>query len=412
MAAPVHASPGGSPGLAHWPEAKLRNLALLEQDLAEERCLSRALPPVISLYTTQVCNLRCIMCERSVVRGTRKLDRPTLQRVADELFPTAFKVYVAGSNGEPLLSDFDVVVDGALRHGAKIDIVTNGTHLTLERYRAVREALVLVNVSLDAHVPEVYERIRAGSSFARVLANLRAIAEERRRSPDGVVFDVSALLMRSNAAILPDFIRFAAELGVDHVHIQVLRHFMRPLPEEELSPQVARRVRLDRAGGRAAIHTDSGELPSELAEPLAAIAEAARTAGVNVNFGDFLLPDVACRPVPTKLDGLRVPGSLCWNVALNFGVQYNGDVYPCCHPTDYVLGNVVTTSPREVWNSPAAQRLRAAHFARRRIPFCTGCTQAPYLGPGRSGVLASTLDRARLLIQHGKGVLTGRARRA
>lgn len=321
--------------VAAWPALKVENLALLEQDLAEQRCLSRSLPPVVSLHTTEICNLRCVMCERSAVPGTRKLPAGAAARRRRSL-PDGLQGLRRGLERRAAARRLRRRARRALRHGVKLDLVTNGTHLTVARYREMRAALVRVNVSLDAHVPEVYERIRAGSSFARVHANLRALADERRREPDGVVFDVSAILLRSNAALLPDFVRFAGELGVDHVHVQLLRHFSRPLPEEELAPQAALRVRMDRAGGRAPIHTGSGLLPSAVAEPLAAIAAAGRAAGVNVTFGDFQLPGVEVRPVPTKLDGLRVPGGICWSVALNFGVQHNGDVYPCCHPTDYV----------------------------------------------------------------------------
>jgi radical SAM protein with 4Fe4S-binding SPASM domain len=170
------------------------------------------------------------------------------------------------------------------------------------------------------------------------------------------------------------------------------------------------RVRRDRSGGRP-------ELPAgePLAEPVAArleaIAEAAREAGVNVTFGDFPRPPVRVRVVPTRLDGLMPPEGVCWNVAVNFAVQFDGSVYPCCHPTDYRLGNVLDSTIEGIWNGPVAQRLRQAHLARRRVAFCTGCIEAPYLGAARA--TAAWSERARLgLSHHGNTLRTALRRHA
>lgn len=104
------------------------------------------------------------------------------------------------------------------------------------------------------------------------------------------------------------------------------------------------------------------------------------------------------RHVPSKLDGLAPPNGICWSVALNFGVQLDGAVYPCAHPTDYLLGNVKQSSVAEIWNGAAARELRAAHLAKRAIAFCTGCIDAPYLGSFAARDLAD--ERRRLLAQH------------
>ncbi|MCR9248721.1 MAG: radical SAM protein [bacterium] len=380
-----------------WPQAKLDNLRAVYADLAAQRTRLRGRPPVVGLHTSEICNLRCVMCERSVTPGRRKLDRELLQRTLDATFPTAFKAYVTGSNGEPLLGDFDVIEQAALSHGVQLDLATNGTHLTLARYRSMRDCTMRINVSLDAHVPEVYARIRRGGRLERVVDNLRAIAAERRGHPDGVLLDVSAILMRSNAEILPDFVRFAGELGVDHVHIQALRHFAHATPAEEVSDTRAASARRDRAGARPRIETESRV--GVVAQHLDRIAAAAEQHRVNVTFGDFLRPPIVHRQVPSRLDGLEPPAGMCWSLALNFSVQHDGTVYPCCHPTDYRLGDLRRQSVDEIWNGKVAARLRAAHYERARVGFCSGCIEAPYLKRDSRTWLRRVGQRARLFVQ-------------
>jgi radical SAM protein with 4Fe4S-binding SPASM domain len=356
---------------------KYENLARLREDAARGESRFRGLPAIVSFHTTDICNLRCVMCARSVVDGSLRLDRGALRRVCDDLFPTAFKAMALANLGEPMLADMDLVVENALRHEVKVDLVTNGTLLTGERYREMRVALNRVNISIDSHVPEIYERIRVGARFERLISNLRAVSEERKRAPDGVILSMSAIVMRSNIDTLPDFVAFAAGLGADQVEIQLLRHFGFPVPDEEVMPFEAR-LQSDRNGGSPAVR-GRAEAPPELQRCYELIVERARRERINVNFGDFGAPPVIVRTLVEKATLDLDSTDLCWNVLHNFGLFQTGEVYPCCHPTKHLMGNIHVSAPREVWNSAATQALRRAHFDRRPVAYCSGCSLAPYL---------------------------------
>lgn len=375
---------------------KARNRELLAADAAEHRTVFRGLPDVVSLHTTEVCNLRCVMCKRSEKLGTRHLDRATLARVCDELFPTATLAMVSGNQGEPLATDFDVVVESALRHGVKIDLVTNGTLLTPQRYAAWSEALNSVNVSLDSHVPEVYESIRVGARFAQVEAHLRGIQAVRAEHPDGVVVGLSAVVMRSNLPHLPDFVRYAARLGLDAVLFQPLRQFDKRTPEEDPMTEATAAGGGGLSGGCPDPLLGGNGTPPAIARFEREARAAAHEVGINLYFSDFGYPAVEPRPLGLKVFVPEEHGTLCGNVARKFALFSTGDVYPCCHPTDHTFGSVLRSEARVLWNGPAAQRLREAHFTRRGTAFCTGCVRAPYLGEAKRGFATGLIKQSRL----------------
>jgi hypothetical protein len=359
------------------------------------------------------------MCVRHDVTGTRKLDRATLSSVCERLFPTARRSQVAADAGEPLLSDFDVILDAALRHGVVLDVITNGLPLTLARYREMRGALNHVNVSVDSHVPETYEFIREGARFAQLRANLEAIAAERRRVPDGVVWTMSAVVMRSNLLQLADFTRFARDMHMDGVVFQPLRQFSKRTPEEDPLSEAGAPGGTPRPTGRASPRTAGCPAPQERPSSrwpivLAALDAARRTAqeiGINAYFSDFSLPSAEPVALHRKVGDDVDEAQLCWSVGGNFSLFWTGDVYACGYPTDHRFGNVLRQSIDEIWNGAAAQELRRAHFSRRGTLFCNGCLHAPYLPRRATGGLPDLTRAARLAWRHVTGKVVRTATR-
>jgi MoaA/NifB/PqqE/SkfB family radical SAM enzyme len=344
-----------------WRTLKIENTQILREDLAGRRERFRALPTVVSFQTTEVCNLACIMCPRSLGPGTLRLDRAALRRVAEDLFPTAWKAILTGAAGEPLSSDFDLILDAALEFGVKMDVFTNGLLLTPELYAHARPALDQLNISLDASDPAIYEHIRAGARWERMLGVLEAIRDVRAAHPDDVILSFSAVVMRSNLQNLADFVRFSHRMGADVVVFQRLRHEVKATYDED--PLV------DPGRAAAAPFVESA---------LAAAAEI----GMNVHASEIGIAPFEPRPLRPKVpawDGSQA--ETCWALAQNFGVMHDGHVYPCCVPTDHVFGNVLWERPAAIWNGEGARALRRAHFSRRGTLFCRGCLYAAGLEP-------------------------------
>ena len=256
---------------------------------------------VVVLQTTERCNLRCIHCVRSLHTSHRRLVGERLQRILDRSFPAARLAIVPGHEGEPLIDDFERVVKSAREHGVRLDVVTNGTRLTLENYRAWRDVLARVNVSLDSPDPVTYARIRRGSNLAVLESQLESIARERRARPDGCGLSVSAVVMRSNLHTLLDLPAWAERFGFGAVMLQPLRQFSKRTEQEDpLAHGFAARAEMD--GGAPRV-LDEQQESILLREQLIEIGRRGREHGVNVYFGDFALPPVEVREPPPRVGG-------------------------------------------------------------------------------------------------------------
>jgi radical SAM protein with 4Fe4S-binding SPASM domain len=327
------------------------------------------------------------MCPRSRRQGTQKLDRTVLEGLVQELFPTARKAALSAAAGEPLLADFEWIAEAAGEWDVSLDLVTNGTRLTGELYRKCRAQLDHVNVSLDSHDPETYARIRAGGRLEHVRANLEEIRDLRRAEPDGVLLSLSFVETRLNLAELPEFVRFAARMGVDGVICQSLRH------------DVFSARKLDVKG-----HALDAEPNHRVA------AEVAREVRMNLFLGEVGQPNIIVRPIREKRPAPLEGQGLCWFLAQYMGVQPNGDVFPCCLPSDHRLGNLFDESARSIWNGEPMQRLRRDHFEGRGDLFCRGCAHAPHLGSSDGGLVRVTARKARMAVSHLRGKLEERTR--
>jgi radical SAM protein with 4Fe4S-binding SPASM domain len=185
------------------------------------------LPVHLQVEVTGACNLRCRMC----LVG----HRPPIDRRSGSLDPASFRALLDGlpslrsltlqGLGEPLLAPhLAEMITLAKARGLETGFNTNGTLLDARHRRMLLDLGVdWAHVSVDAATPAVFEGIRLGADFHRVVGNLRALVAERgaRRHPR---IQLNAVLMRRTVAELAGLVRLAADLGVDRLWVQQLSH--------------------------------------------------------------------------------------------------------------------------------------------------------------------------------------------
>jgi radical SAM protein with 4Fe4S-binding SPASM domain len=191
--------------------------------------LEPPLPREIQLEVTRSCNLRCRMClvRYRDVPNRRDGSMPfgTFKQVVDEL-PDLEAITLQGL-GEPLLApDLYRMIEYAAGRGIRIGFNTNATLLSRARAeRLIRAGLDWLHVSIDGATPETYESIRDGADFARVRGNLTGMVQAKRDlGAERPALSLIFVAMRRNVAELPAFVRLAADVGVDDVHVQNLSH--------------------------------------------------------------------------------------------------------------------------------------------------------------------------------------------
>lgn len=171
------------------------------------------------------CNLRCIMCHYSDPEISR---RKAISVTRDE-FSHWFE-HIGGHvreimlscGDEPLMSrHFADILDAASQFGESQDIgfCTNAMLMTSRNRAAImRSGVTFIMFSIDGATPATFERIRAGSSYDKVFANIKALRRLKERAATGKPrFIINFVMMRSNIHEALRVVEIGKDLGVDWI---------------------------------------------------------------------------------------------------------------------------------------------------------------------------------------------------
>lgn len=171
----------------------------------------------VTIETTSVCNIRCVMCPQAIGIIHRAKHLPA--EVIDGMKPAieAGRYFELHGIGEPLLSPAfwrALKLIGDLNPTAMAVVNSNLVVLSDKMLDDLTAStLAILNVSLDAATAETYRKIR-GADFAAVLHNISRVVN--RRQPR-MKLKMNMTLMKENLSELPEFVRLAHRLSVDEV---------------------------------------------------------------------------------------------------------------------------------------------------------------------------------------------------
>ena len=176
-------------------------------------------PTKLTIETTSVCNLRCVMCPQAIgaIHRPKHLPESMVQRLEPAL--RSAKYVELHGIGEPLLSPAFWRMLAILKENPDCEAVVNSNLVVLSDKMledVATSTLLQISVSLDAASDETYRKIR-GADFAIVTANVRRLAYRLQQIKNGrrpkLVLNMT--VMRENLAEVPAFARLAKSLGAD-----------------------------------------------------------------------------------------------------------------------------------------------------------------------------------------------------
>jgi MoaA/NifB/PqqE/SkfB family radical SAM enzyme len=209
------------------------------------------LPEAVQLNVARPCNLRCRMCPYLDVHKDERRARYMAPDTFEALLPLlrlVRRVHFCGA-GEPTfnphLLSFMRRVRQVHRH-KELHLTTNGTRLTEPLARALIELrLHKLHVSIDGASAPTMEAIRRNVDFALVESNVRRlVALKRAQRARHPIVMANHVMGYGNYAELVEFVRFAADVGIDEV--QLLE--MQPATYEDFADNLFNN--LERDGGR------------------------------------------------------------------------------------------------------------------------------------------------------------------
>ncbi len=367
-----------------------------------------AFPTHLLIETTTRCNLRCKQCAHVVGKyAFDDMKMETFERLRP-LFPHLEQVALYGHGETFLYKHFFEMLAELKQHKLCVYVTTNGTLLTdAVCKRLVELGLDKLAISMDAAMPELFNEIRRGADFEKVVQNIRRLnaAKQRAGRDDKPTLSLMFCAMKSNIQELPKLVRLADEWNMTH-GVSVMNIVEYGVSGEALAdhPEIT-----------APYLNEANRLAEQLAVPLGGLEngfEGVRLEPVRLTlaeklyrnyrefkrsfdrmtllrvkmarirqklFGAKPAPSHAERPdvTPTqKMGNIRV--KKCRDPWDFLFIDVHGNVRVCC-TSHRIMGNVNDTDIATIWNSPAYQEFRDKMVSADIPPECVTCLRREWM---------------------------------
>lgn len=321
--------------------------------------------------TTTACNLRCVHCRAEAAeRRTGELTPKQSTALLDDVASFARPVIVL-SGGEPLMrKDIFEIARYGTRLGLRVVLATNGTILTREMARELKESGVQrVSVSIDGSDAATHDAFRGVPGAFDAAMNGIALCREA-----GLPIQVNATIARHNIDQLGGLLELATSVGACALHFFML---------------------VPTGCGK---HIADSEMiqASEYERALLWLCEASKTSSVNLK--------ATCAPHYHRVirqkaksedrDVLGSPGGFeamtrgCLAGSAVCFVSSTGEVYPCGY-LPLSAGNVLQSPLSGIWReSPLFASLRDPSLLQGKCGICDyshvcgGCRARAYAETG------------------------------
>ena len=265
-----------------------------------------ALPEIVQIESTNICNAKCVFCPRDEMhREQGVMDMALFRKIADECAALASRT--CGCTTTARRSPTASLVE-KVRYAKSIGIREVGTDLErLADHRAAARGMVdagldAINISMDAAGKEVFESTRLGLNYDKVVANVERLIRIRDEAGKRRPKLILSFVRQNNSAEEQHFIAHWRKKA-DKIHVTDLHNWAGTLNQES---------------------------------------------------------------------DVRFP---CYRPWLTFTVLWDGRVSLCCADFDgrEVLGDLRTSTIKDIWNGPAYRKVRRAHLDHGGPSICQSC---------------------------------------
>lgn len=182
------------------------NKFLNEYEIASKQTILKSKPRNLMVVLSNKCNLACIMCR--AIRNKWEFPQKRLKEIKD-LFPYLERVLWQG--GEILLLPYfkDLLKESLKYPNIKQAILTNFQLADEEIINLIVKNNIELRISIDGVKKDIYEKIRRGGSFQKLIDNINLLNYTRKRNNTEMSLNLSVVVMRENYDKLVDFVEFA-----------------------------------------------------------------------------------------------------------------------------------------------------------------------------------------------------------
>ncbi|MCK6488386.1 MAG: radical SAM protein [Planctomycetes bacterium] len=206
-------------------------------------------PIYMEIGPVGACNHRCTFCGVDFMGyQSRRLPLEAMQRLLPDLGRLGVRSIMYAGEGEPLLHpDIAAIAELTKASGTDVSFTTNATMLRPELAERLLPVCSWIKTSINAGTAATYARIHRTkeADFARVLANMTAAAELKRRHGWTCTLGMQAVLLPENWDEMDLLARQARDAGMDYLVVKPYSQHTQGLQKDYQG------VRYDQAEGLA-----------------------------------------------------------------------------------------------------------------------------------------------------------------
>lgn len=206
------------------------NKFLNEYEIASKKTILNSKPRNLMVVLSNKCNIACIMCLTS--RSKWELPKERLDEII-LMFPYLERIMWQG--GEVLfLPYFKDVLKIALKYpNMRQSMITNLQLADRETMELIVKNNIEVTISIDGASKNIYEKIRRGASFERLIDNINILNDIRNKIKNKVILNMNVVVMNENFKTLSMFVDFAHKYKFDFICFMPIDYIPKNPTEKE-----------------------------------------------------------------------------------------------------------------------------------------------------------------------------------
>ena len=369
-----------------YRQLKMLNKLKIDIAVATKNATANYMPRYLHISHTNFCNAQCIMCTHYFLgnKHARHLDERMLDKF-NEFLPYA-EILTLHGTGEPFM-DKNILKTLALaeKYGVQIVTNTNLSYLSDELFGYVSRIFKQLNVSCDGATKDIFESIRKNINFASFEKNLSKLASLSNK----IRLCMASVAMRQNILTLPELVRFAKKYGFKSIAFNCLKAY------KEIGNFDDELINYPHTASRS-FHEClklGKELGIEVLVPEDFLLDKEDSEKINEEYKRML--EVEKRATPNRQKELSVKNSemelteipsvyekdsilyncdgICDWLAEKPYVDLDGNVALCCFNKKVIVGNVFTSSIRDIINAPTYKAWRKSFYENDMPKDCGHC---------------------------------------
>lgn len=369
-----------------YRQLKMLNKLKIDIAVATKNATANYMPRYLHISHTNFCNAQCIMCTHYFLgnKHARHLDERMLDKF-NEFLPYA-EILTLHGTGEPFM-DKNILKTLALaeKYGVQIVTNTNLSYLSDELFGYVSRIFKQLNVSCDGATKDIFESIRKNINFASFEKNLSKLASLSNK----IRLCMASVAMRQNILTLPELVRFAKKYGFKSIAFNCLKAY------KEIGNFDDELINYPHTASRS-FHEClklGKELGIEVLVPEDFLLDKEDSEKINEEYKRML--EVEKRATPNRQKELSVKNSemelteipsvyekdsilyncdgICDWLAEKPYVDLDGNVALCCFNKKVIVGNVFTSSIRDIINAPTYKVWRKSFYENDMPKDCGHC---------------------------------------